>query len=49
MRQIGSWMADSHDEGSYEGIIWVGGAITMRIKRQSVIPFSRCNGGGNFR
>ncbi|KAJ4138780.1 hypothetical protein NW768_002653 [Fusarium equiseti] len=49
MRQIGSWMADSHDEGAYEGVSWVDGAISMCIKNQSGIPLSRCNGGGNFR
>ena len=49
MREIGTWMADSHDEGSYEGVGWVAGAITMCIKNQSGIPLSRCNGGGNFR
>ncbi|UZP46425.1 hypothetical protein NXS19_014237 [Fusarium pseudograminearum] len=49
MQQTGTWMADSHEEGSYEGVRWVAGAITMCIKRQSGIPLSRCNGGGNFR
>ncbi|KLP09089.1 uncharacterized protein Y057_3365 [Fusarium fujikuroi] len=49
MQQTGTWMADAHEEGSYEGVKWVAGAITMCIKRQSGIPLSRCNGGGNFR
>ncbi|KAF4440785.1 hypothetical protein F53441_12193 [Fusarium austroafricanum] len=49
MQQTGTWMADSHEEGSYEGVRWVAGAITMCIKRQSSIPLTRCNGGGQFR
>ncbi|CEI67625.1 hypothetical protein FVEN_g5710 [Fusarium venenatum] len=49
MQQTGTWMADSHEEGSYEGVRWVSGAITMCIKRQSSIPLTRCNGGGQFR
>lgn len=49
LKQTGTFMADSHEEGSYEGVTWVGGAITACIKRQSSIPLSRCNGSGNFR
>ncbi|KDN67121.1 putative major facilitator superfamily transporter, partial [Colletotrichum sublineola] len=49
LRQTGTFMADSHEEGSYEGVSWVGGAITACIKRQSSIPLSRCQGSGNFR
>ncbi|KZL84563.1 hypothetical protein CI238_05238 [Colletotrichum incanum] len=49
LRQTGTFMADSHEEGSYEGVSWVGGAITACIKRQSYIPLTRCNGGGQFR
>ncbi|KAF5715006.1 hypothetical protein FMUND_7100 [Fusarium mundagurra] len=49
LQQTGTWMADSHEQGSYEGVSWVAGAITMCIKRQSGIPLSRCNGGGDFR
>ncbi|KXH31135.1 hypothetical protein CSIM01_13446 [Colletotrichum simmondsii] len=49
LRQTGTFMADSHEDGSYEGVTWVGGAITACIKRQSSIPLSRCNGSGNFR
>ncbi|KAF4950779.1 hypothetical protein FGADI_7975 [Fusarium gaditjirri] len=48
MQQTGTWMADAHEEGSYEGARWVAEAITMRIKRQRGILLSRCNGGGNF-
>ncbi|KAI3401776.1 hypothetical protein diail_8154 [Diaporthe ilicicola] len=49
LRQTGTFMADSHEDGSYEGVTWVGGAITACIKSQSSIPLSRCNGSGNFR
>lgn len=49
LRQTGTFMADSHEDGSYEGVTWVGGAITACLKKQSSIPLSRCNGSGNFR
>ncbi|KAI8315554.1 hypothetical protein K4K59_001162 [Colletotrichum sp. SAR11_240] len=49
LKQTGTFMADSHEDGSYEGVTWVGGAITACIKQQSSIPLSRCNGSGNFR
>lgn len=48
LRQTGTFMANSHEDGSYEGVTWVAGAITMCNKKQSSIPLSRCNGGGNF-
>ncbi|KAM5347737.1 hypothetical protein ACJ41O_007561 [Fusarium nematophilum] len=48
-RQIGTWYADSHNDGSYNGIKWVEGAISMCVKRGSNPPLSRCNGQGNFR
>jgi hypothetical protein len=38
LRQTGTFMADSHVAGSYEGVTWVGGAITACLKRQSWIP-----------
>jgi hypothetical protein len=47
--QTGTWMADSYEEGSYDGVKWISGAITVCIKNQSGIPLSRCNGSGNFR
>ncbi|KAF7554216.1 hypothetical protein G7Z17_g3086 [Cylindrodendrum hubeiense] len=46
MKQVGTFMADSYKEGSYAGVKWVSGAISMCAKRQ--FPLSRCNGGGNF-
>ncbi|GKT42605.1 uncharacterized protein ColSpa_02786 [Colletotrichum spaethianum] len=49
LRQTGTFMADSREEGSYEGVSWVGGAITACIKRQRSIPLTRCNGSGAFR
>ncbi|OLN86550.1 hypothetical protein CCHL11_08524 [Colletotrichum chlorophyti] len=49
LKQTGTFMADSHEEGSYEGVTWVGGAITACIKKQRSIPLSRCSGSGNFR
>ncbi|KXH40619.1 hypothetical protein CSAL01_10538 [Colletotrichum salicis] len=49
LRQTGTWMADTHDEGSYEGVSWVSGAITVCSKKQSWIPLTRCHGKGEFR
>ncbi|KAF6841067.1 hypothetical protein CMUS01_03666 [Colletotrichum musicola] len=49
LKQTGTFTADSHEEGSYEGVTWVSGAITACIKKQRSIPLSRCNGSGNFR
>ncbi|GKT62608.1 hypothetical protein ColTof4_01770 [Colletotrichum tofieldiae] len=49
LRQTGTFMADSREEGSYEGVSWVGGAITACIKKQRSIPLTRCNGSGAFR
>ncbi|TLD09542.1 hypothetical protein PspLS_11856 [Pyricularia sp. CBS 133598] len=49
LRQVGTFMADSHESGSYEGVNWVGGAITSCIKRQRSIPLTRCHGSGAFR
>lgn len=49
LRQVGTFMADSHEAGSYEGVSWVAGAITVCTKKQSHIPLSRCHGRGNFR
>ncbi|KAK5999998.1 hypothetical protein QM012_003986 [Aureobasidium pullulans] len=47
-KQIGTWMADAHGEGSYAGIDWVSGAISMCTKRQAAPPLSRCHGAGEF-
>ncbi|TLS24998.1 hypothetical protein PpBr36_06909 [Pyricularia pennisetigena] len=49
LRQVGTFMADSHEDGSYEGVSWVSGAITGCIKKQSSIPLTRCHGSGSFR
>ncbi|KAK1574283.1 uncharacterized protein LY79DRAFT_524074 [Colletotrichum navitas] len=49
LRQTGTFMADSHEDGSYEGVSWVGGAITACIKRQRGLPLTRCQGSGEFR
>ncbi|OLN97637.1 hypothetical protein CCHL11_00928 [Colletotrichum chlorophyti] len=49
LRQTGTFVADSHEEGSYEGVSWVAGAITACIKKQTWIPLSRCHGSGDFR
>ncbi|RBR10218.1 uncharacterized protein FIESC28_09604 [Fusarium coffeatum] len=47
--EIGTWYADSHEEGSYNGIKWVEGAISVCAKPGSNPPLSLCNGQGNFR
>ncbi|CZS93222.1 hypothetical protein WAI453_000905 [Rhynchosporium graminicola] len=46
MTPHGTWQADSHEEGSYAGVKWVGGAITMCAKKQ--YPLTRCEGAGHF-
>lgn len=48
-KEIGTWYADSHNEGSYNGIEWIEGAISMCAKPGNNPPLSRCGGGGNFR
>ncbi|KAM0300588.1 hypothetical protein ACHAPM_006904 [Fusarium culmorum] len=47
--EVGTWYADSHGEGSYNGITWIEGAISVCSKPGSNPPMSRCNGQGNFR
>ncbi|KAL0930347.1 uncharacterized protein CTRU02_214422 [Colletotrichum truncatum] len=49
LKQTGTWIADSYEEGSYEGVKWVAGAITVCAKKQEGIPLSRCNGEGDFK
>ncbi|KAG9855166.1 hypothetical protein KCU98_g2347, partial [Aureobasidium melanogenum] len=47
-KKIGTWMADEHGEGSYAGIDWVSGAISMCTKKQAAPPLTRCQGAGEF-
>ncbi|RGP66117.1 hypothetical protein FSPOR_6943 [Fusarium sporotrichioides] len=47
--EVGTWYADSHEEGSYNGIRWIDGAISVCAKPGNNPPLSRCNGQGNFR
>lgn len=49
LTQVGTWMADDHGHGSYAGVDWVSGAISMCKKTQRYPPLSRCLGGGDFR
>ncbi|KAJ5340099.1 hypothetical protein N7452_006827 [Penicillium brevicompactum] len=44
--QDGTFSADSFQDGSYAGVKWVSGAITMCAKKE--FPLSRCSGNGNF-
>jgi hypothetical protein len=44
--QEGTFAADSYEDGSYSGVKWVSGAITMCTKKE--FPLSRCTGSGNF-
>ncbi|OJJ42221.1 hypothetical protein ASPZODRAFT_125875 [Penicilliopsis zonata CBS 506.65] len=44
--QSGTFMADSFEQGSYAGVSWVSGAITMCVKKQ--FPLTRCTGSGKF-
>ncbi|KAH7117510.1 hypothetical protein EDB81DRAFT_245477 [Dactylonectria macrodidyma] len=46
LKQNGNFMADSYKQGSYAGVKWVSGAITMCTKKQ--FPLTRCNGAGTF-
>ncbi|VUC35661.1 unnamed protein product [Clonostachys rosea] len=46
--EVGTWYADSHENGSYNGVDWVQGAISMCAKTQDNPPLTRCNGQGNF-
>ncbi|KAF9878884.1 hypothetical protein CkaCkLH20_03784 [Colletotrichum karsti] len=47
IKETGTWQADSFKEGSYDGISWVSGSITI-CQKQGSIPLSRCSGSGNF-
>ncbi|GKT45877.1 uncharacterized protein ColSpa_06058 [Colletotrichum spaethianum] len=49
MKQTGTWIANTYEEGSYESVDWVAGAITVCAKKQESIPLSRCNGYGDFK
>ncbi|KAJ5995125.1 hypothetical protein N7481_002102 [Penicillium waksmanii] len=42
----GTFSADSLEDGSYAGVKWISGAITMCSKKE--FPLSRCEGSGNF-
>ncbi|OJD32238.1 uncharacterized protein BKCO1_4000097 [Diplodia corticola] len=46
--ETGTWYADSHNDGSYNGIEWIEGATSMCTKPGRSPPLSRCNGQGNF-
>ncbi|KAK1712131.1 hypothetical protein BDP67DRAFT_555694 [Colletotrichum lupini] len=46
--QIGTFMSDAYEEGSYGGVKWIRGAITLCEKRGVHRPLSRCHGRGNF-
>ncbi|KAL3297340.1 hypothetical protein RB213_011248 [Colletotrichum asianum] len=46
--QIGTFMSDAYEEGSYGGVKWIRGAITPCEKPGVHRPLSRCQGGGNF-
>jgi hypothetical protein len=47
--QTGTWMADSHDDGSYDNAKWVSGFITACIKSAPTQGrLTRCNGEGTF-
>ncbi|CAG9942830.1 unnamed protein product [Clonostachys rosea f. rosea IK726] len=46
--QVGTWYADSHGNGSYNGVDWIQGAISMCTKQQDNPPLTRCTGQGDF-
>lgn len=44
-----TWMADAHEEGSYDQASWVSGFITACIKAAPTDgKMTRCSGGGYF-
>jgi hypothetical protein len=45
-KATGTFQADEFKQGSYNGLSWVQGAITMCVKKE--FPLSRCHGRGNF-
>lgn len=49
LEQTGTWIADSHEDGSYDNAEWVSGFITACIKTAPTDgKLTRCNGGGTF-
>ncbi|KZL80129.1 hypothetical protein CI238_05437 [Colletotrichum incanum] len=46
--QIGTFMSDAYEEGSYSGVRWVRGAITPCEKPGVHRPLTRCQGSGSF-
>lgn len=49
LTQTGTWIADSHDDGSYDNAKWVSGFISACIKEAPTSgKLTRCNGSGDF-
>ena len=46
--KTGTFMADDRGTGSYNGVSWVSGAVSICRKPGRNPPLSRCQGGGNF-
>ncbi|KAL0929984.1 uncharacterized protein CTRU02_214804 [Colletotrichum truncatum] len=46
--QVGAFMSDVYEEGSYNGVKWVKGAITNCEKEGVHRPLTRCQGSGEF-
>ena len=46
MTQTGTFMADSYSDGSYSGLKWISGTISMCVKKE--FPLTRCEGSGYF-
>ncbi|KAH8198054.1 hypothetical protein TruAng_007778 [Truncatella angustata] len=50
LTQTGTWIADSHEDGSYDNAKWVSGFITACIKPAPTSgQLTRCHGGGVFK
>ncbi|OLN96463.1 hypothetical protein CCHL11_00862 [Colletotrichum chlorophyti] len=47
--QIGTFMSDAYEEGSYGGVKWIRGSITPCEKPGVHRPLTRCQGSGEFR
>lgn len=49
MRTLGTFMADDHGHGQYNGVPWIEGSVTMCAKPGSLPPLTLCRGKGVFK
>lgn len=48
LKKTGTFVADDHGTGSYNGVGWIAGARSLCTKKGTNPPLSRCQGDGNF-